>query len=123
VATFQSDDAWEMACPACRALPTIRFTLVANDKYGAPYTVLSGRTVQGGKHAATNPNRGITPYDTIRRWAADALAHGATNLRLEMERHTRNLGWSSHERFTRTGTVYKITKLTNIKPLAFGEAA
>ena len=105
-------------CPKCRELPTISFRLVANDKHGRPYLVLSGRTIQSGRAGAKHEQIGATSYDTIRRWAADALGIGSTDVRLELDRHTPQLGWSSDSRFALCREVWKTVRI-KVEPKTF----
>jgi hypothetical protein len=120
-AEFTTEDSWKLTCATCDEKPTIAFNLYAKDKYGCPYTVLSGRTVQHGKAPKSDAwyqnLTGGTIYDTIRRWAADALANGSTEPTLELARHTARLGWSY-----RRSPYYKKVKLVGIEPRSFEEA-
>jgi len=65
---------------------SIHFQLIGNER-GRTITILDGQTMNAGTRASW-----CTPFATIRRWAADAAAHGVTDIRLCMSRHTRDLG-------------------------------
>lgn len=120
-AGFQTDDADQMTCARCADLPSTHFQLVANDRHGSPYTVLTGSTIRGGKSCSDAWYRGLaggTMYDTIRKWAADAVANGATDVRVEFSRHTRNLGWSSDLFFQRGAACPYRTVRLDVKPQA-----
>lgn len=66
---------------------TIHFDLVGRNRCGGYVHLLSGTTMSSGIRESW-----CTPFDTIRRWAADAAANGVTEIRLCMNRHTRDLG-------------------------------
>lgn len=96
---FAPSHTWQMQCPRCLDLPTIRFTIDARDPSGAPVHLLSGETVRHGRACRSDAwyisLTGGTMYDTIRRYVADAVAQGCTDVRVQICRHTGRLGWSS----------------------------
>lgn len=76
---------------ACAACCELTFSLHGVTEYGSAVCLLDGTLMSAGKRTEW-----CTDHATIRRWAADAAAHGVSKITLRISRHTRRLG--THER-------------------------
>lgn len=75
-------------CPTCSALPSTRFRIDGMcPRSGRSVRILDGHLLSMGERTSYT-----TDHATVRRWIADAVANGVTDIRITFTRHTNALG-------------------------------